>query len=220
MTENITVNTQSSIRIAGSKILYFDPLDIQGEAHDADVIFITHEHYDHFSPEDIAKVRNDGTILVAPASMERDVTDKSGILGGRLVFLLPGTMKELGRLMVSTVPAYNRMKSFHTKGKQWLGYIVQMDNVRYFVAGDTDPNSENKKVKCDVALVPIGGHYTMDKREAADYIAAIKPVAAVPTHYGSIVGNPEDGRDFKRLVEKIDRNIQVELKLKFQETGK
>lgn len=209
---NITVNTQSSIRIEGSKILYFDPFQIQNAVHDADIIFITHEHYDHFEPESIAKVKKDDTLLVAPESMKKKALSESGITAENCMFFQPEETHEAGGVVIETIPAYNKLKPFHTKGKKWQGYVVVMDGNRYYVAGDTDVNEDIRKVRCDVALIPIGGHYTMDWKQAAEYIAEIKPKAAIPTHYGSIVGNKTDGQDFQKMLENADKNIQVELK--------
>ncbi|MCM1416922.1 MAG: MBL fold metallo-hydrolase [bacterium] len=211
--DHITVNTQSSIRIEGSRILYFDPFQVKEAYYDADVIFITHEHYDHFEPESIAKVCKESTLLVAPESMKKKVLSGSGIPSGQCVFYQPGQTHELLGLTVETVPAYNKVKPFHPKMKKWQGYVVEMDNTRYYIAGDTDVNEEIGRVRCDVALIPIGGHFTMDKRQAADYIAALKPAAAIPTHYGSIVGNPADGQDFAEYLRAADKDIQVELRL-------
>ncbi len=211
--DNITVNAQSSIRIAGSKILYFDPFQIADVSHDADIIFITHEHYDHFEPESIAKIKKEGTFLAAPESMKKKVLSESGVESDRCVFYNPGETHELEGIVIETIPAYNKLKPFHPKGKQWQGYIVKMDDARYYVAGDTDVNEDIQKVKCDVALIPIGGHYTMDKKQAADYIANLKPKAVIPTHYGNVVGKPTDGSDFQNDVETKDKSIQVELKL-------
>lgn len=203
---NITVNAQSSIRIAGDKIIYFDPFCIEDEKHDADVIFITHEHFDHFQPESIAKVKNDKTVIVAPASMEKQI--KAGI--DNIEFMEPGSSYELLGLQVETVPAYNGItKPFHTKNKRWQGYVVKMDGIMYYITGDTDVNEDILKVKCDVALVPVGGKYTMDKKQAADYVLEIKPKAVIPTHYGDIVGSRTDGADFKKLVEASNNDIQV-----------
>lgn len=210
---HITVNTQSSIRIEGSKILYFDPFQIEAAARDADIIFITHEHYDHFDPPSIAKIRKEDTLLIAPKSMEKKTLAESGISSERCFFYQPGETHEQADLVIETVPAYNKMKPFHPKGKKWLGYIVTMDDVRYYVSGDTDVNEEMEKVQCDVAMIPIGGFYTMDKKQAADYIARRKPKAVIPTHYGSIVGDKVDGRDFQKALEGLDGSIQVELKL-------
>lgn len=209
---NITVNSQSSIRIAGDKIIYFDPFNIEEEAHDADVIFITHEHFDHFDPKSIAKIKNEHTVLIAPASMEKQINDESGV--DSIELWEPGSKHDFEGLCVETIPAYNLFpKPFHTKSKNWQGYRVEMDGVSYYVAGDTDANDDIKKVSCDVALIPIGGKFTMDKKQAADYINSIKPKAVIPTHYGDVVGNPSDGKEFKDYVEKADKGIQVELKL-------
>lgn len=210
---NITVNTQSSIRIESSKVLYFDPFQIQDDTHDADVIFITHEHYDHFEPESIAKVKKEDTLLVAPESMKKKALSESGIASENCLFFQPEETHEAGGVVIETIPAYNKLKPFHTKGKKWQGYVVEMDDVRYYVAGDTDVNEDIRKVRCDVALIPIGGHYTMDWKQAAEYIADIKPQAVVPTHYGSIVGNKTDGQDFQKMLESLEDRIQVELKL-------
>lgn len=210
---NITVNTQSSIRIEGSKILYFDPFQIQNAVHDADLIFITHEHYDHFEPESIAKLKKEDTLLVAPESMKKKALSESGIASENCLFFQPEETHEAGGVVIETIPAYNKLKPFHIKGKKWQGYVVKMDDVRYYVAGDTDVNEDIRKVSCDVALIPIGGHYTMDWKQAAEYIAEIKPKAVIPTHYGSIVGNKTDGQDFQKKLESLEGSIQVELKL-------
>lgn len=211
--DHITVNTQSSIRIEGSKVLYFDPFQITEAKHDADIIFITHEHYDHFEPDSIAKIKKDSTLLVAPESMKKKVISESGLASDQCVFYNPGEVHKQGELTIETFPAYNKLKPFHPKGKKWQGYVVQMDDIRYYVAGDTDVNEDIRKVQCDVAMIPIGGHFTMDKKQAADYVVALKPQAVIPTHYGSIVGNKTDGQDLERDVRAGNPEIQVELKL-------
>ncbi len=210
---HITVNTQSSIRIEGSRILYFDPFQIMDSKHDADVIFVTHEHYDHFEPDSIAKIKKESTILVAPESMKKKVLSESGMTPDRCVFCEPGGMYEQEEIVIETVPAYNKLKPFHPKMNKWLGYIVTMDDVRYYVAGDTDVNADIEKVQCDVALIPIGGHYTMDKKQAADYIAHIAPGAVIPTHYGSIVGDKADGREYELRLRTMNKDDRIELKL-------
>lgn len=210
---NITVNTQSSIRIEGSKILYFDPFQIQSVAHDADFIFITHEHYDHFEPESIAKLKKEDTRLVAPESMKKKVLSEAGIASENCMFYRPDETYEEQGLLIETVPAYNKLKPFHTKGKKWQGYIVTLDDIRYYVSGDTDVNEDIMKVQCDVAMLPIGGFYTMDWKQAAEYVAQIKPKAVIPTHYGSIVGKESDGPAFQKELGVLDGSIYVELKL-------
>ncbi len=202
---NITVNTHSSIRITGSKVLYFDPFEIAKECHDADIIFITHEHYDHFDPASIHKLMKEDTVLVAPASMSKALAKEFPDVSAEL--WEPGTIHEFQGLWVETIPAYNILKPFHPKGNRWQGYLVKMDGISYYVAGDTDVNEEMKSVRCDVALVPIGGKYTMDKKQAAEYILSIKPAAVIPTHYGTIVGKPTDGDTFMQYINDANPTI-------------
>lgn len=199
-TDNITINTHSSIRIEGSKVLYFDPFEINRESHDADIIFVTHDHYDHFDIKSIGLITNDKTIIVAPKSMSKQVIAKSGISEDRCIFMDPEDKQQIEEVDVEAVRAYNRLKPFHMKSKGFLGYVVAMEGARYYVAGDTDFIEEMNGVRCDVALVPVGGTYTMDKKSAAEAIAAIKPAVAIPTHYGSIAGKADDGRGFIELI--------------------
>ena len=206
---NITVNAQSSIRIAAEKVIYFDPFKITDAAKDADIIFITHEHFDHFSPEDIAKVVSDNTVFAVPASMEKAAL-ASGISKDKLVTLTPDTKTEVCGIPVETIPAYNPGKKFHPRDNNWLGYIITVDGQRVYVAGDTDVTPEAKSVSCDIAMIPIGGTFTMDFREAADFINELKLGTVIPTHYGSVVGNADDGESFKNLV---GSSAEVVLKL-------
>lgn len=204
-TDNITINTQSSIRIAGSSILYFDPLNIEDENHDANVVFITHAHFDHFSPNDIRKIVNEETKLYVPLSMKKEVEEKAGFVND-IIYVRPDSPMDTvlmrnSSVTVEPVRAYNVGKQFHPKENDWLGYIVTMDGVCYYIAGDTDANEDNLKVKCDVALIPVGGKYTFDAVEAADFVNKIRPRAAIPTHYGSIVGGAEAGAKFAAAVE-------------------
>ena len=207
-TANISVNTQSSIRIGGSAVLYFDPFQIKGETHDADIILITHDHYDHFDPDSIRKIRKEGTVIAAPSGMKQELQKAAGDCA--LVLMAPGDEQNIGSIKIQAVPAYNRLKPFHPKRNGWIGYNVLMDGVRYYVAGDTDAVRELSSVECDVAMVPIGGTYTMTAKEAAKLINEIRPQVAIPTHYGSIVGKPEDGDVFRKYV---DPEITVETRL-------
>ena len=206
-TANISVNTQSSIRIEGPKILYFDPFKISGESHDADMIFITHSHSDHLDPQSLRRIIRPDTVLIAPVSTEREIRKASGKT--KLVLMAPGEKKDIDGLSVHAVPAYNSIKPFHPRRYGWNGYVVTMDSIRYYVAGDTDANRELFSVACDVALVPIGGVFTMSAKEAAKLVNAIRPQMAIPTHYGSIVGKPEDADVFRKFV---DLSIEVETK--------
>lgn len=207
---NIEVNTQSSIKMIYDKIIYFDPFKIEDEKHDADIIFITHNHYDHMDAESIKKIKNKNTIIVAPKSMEEVIKN---IEFKEYVFLNPYEEINIGSINIKTIPAYNISKTFHPKENNWIGYIITYNNVSYYVAGDTDKTNENEKVKCDVALIPIGGHFTMDVNEASELIKKINPKIVVPIHYGSIIGDIADGKKLKGILS--DTNIQVIEKLKF-----
>lgn len=205
MLENIEINCHSSIKINKGKIIYFDPFKIEKETHDADIIFITHNHYDHYSQEDINKIIKEDTIIVAPKTTENSL---DGIQN--FILVEPNKEYQIKGIEVVTVPAYNMNKQFHPKTNEWVGYILNINNVKYYIAGDTDITPENKNVKCDVAFIPVGGTYTMDYKEAAELVNIIKPKIAVPTHYGSIVGTKEDGTKFKEL---LDRDIKCEILL-------
>ena len=207
-TDHITINTQSSIRIAGSKILYFDPFQIASESHDADIIFLTHDHYDHLDSESIQKVRKEETLFVAPVSMEKALTDITE--ANRLRLAVPGDEISLAGIQVRAVPAYNKLKPFHPKRNGWTGYVVTMEGITYYVAGDTDAVKELTDISCDIALVPIGGKFTMNAGEAGELINRIQPKIAIPTHYGSIVGRKEDAEVFRNAV---SSDICVEVKL-------
>ena len=205
----ISVNCHSSIRIDGEKIIYIDPYKIEKNVNDADYIFITHSHYDHFSPEDIEKVIKNDTIIIVPEEME-DIAKEILKEEQRLYVVEPGNFHILGNLDFETIPAYNNEKEFHPKEKGWVGYNIKIEDTWCYIAGDTDVTEENKKVKCDIALLPIGGTYTMDYKEAIELVQSINPKAVIPTHYGCIVGDKELGNKFK---EKLGGNIYCVLKI-------
>ena len=208
ITDHITVNTQSSIRIEGSKTVYLDPIQISGRPQDADLICISHAHYDHFDPKAIEKIRKEDTVIIAPAGMKKEIERIADEEHIRL--LVPGGETVLGEITVFGVPAYNKLKPFHPKHSRWLGYLIAMDGSKYYYAGDTDAVKELQDIRCDVALVPIGGTYTMTAKEAAALINVIRPGAAIPIHYGSIVGNKKDADVFRTMV---DQEIEVIEKL-------
>ena len=210
MTENITVNIHSSIRIQdGFRVIYIDPFRISGTQGDADFILITHDHYDHFSPEDIRKVANRDTILVVPGIMMGKASEVAGLVGD-IRMVKPEEIGDIGGLAYETVPAYNTGKAFHQKSAGWVGYILTVNDTRIYIAGDTDRTPENERVNCDIAMIPIGGTFTMDAREAAELVNRIKPQVAIPIHYGSVAGSKGDEDVFRKLV---DPDIKVEIKL-------
>lgn len=203
MVDNIEVLTHASIRIDDKKKIYCDPFNVKKEYHDADIVLITHEHFDHYSVDDIAKVVKEDTIIVVPESMSAQVP--------KATHISVGETKVIAGIQITAVPAYNVGKPFHTKDKGWVGYLIKIDDDVIYIAGDTDINEDNIKVSCNVALVPIGGKYTMDAKAAAEFINTIKPQVAIPVHYGSVAGNINDEVVFK---DNVDKNIRVEFKIK------
>lgn len=205
----ITVNCQSSIKIIGEKVIYFDPLKLEKEEKDADLIFITHTHWDHFSKEDILKIKKEETKIIGP----QDILEDCLILGfkeNNIITVVPNERKIIENISFETVPAYNKNKNFHPKQNNWLGYVVTIDQVTYYIMGDTDALEENKNIKSDVVLIPIGGTYTMDAKEAAEFVNILKPKKVIPIHYGLVVGAKKDLELFKDLV---DNSIEVEEKI-------
>ncbi len=213
MIDNIIVNTQSSIKITGSRILYFDPYQIEKEENDADFIFLTHDHYDHYSKEDIEKVRKEDTLFIIPKEMKENFLRELNVEETFCTFVEPGEKIEFEGLEIKTIPAYNKVKPFHPKSKKYCGYLITFDHTKYYITGDTDALEENAIVSCDVLFLPIGGYYTMDVEEAVSFTKKIKPKVVIPTHYGTIVGKKEDGKTFQTLLKKEEETIEVELKL-------
>ena len=201
----LEINCHSSIKISERQIIYSDPYKIEKEKHDADIILITHDHYDHYSEEDIEKVMKEDTIIVAPktAKIFNKIKNK--------VEVIPNEKYEVNGIKIETIPAYNIKKQFHPKANEWVGYILEIEGKRYYIAGDTDITPENQQVKCDIAFVPVGGTYTMDYKEAAELINIIKPKIAIPMHYGSIVGTKQDAENFKKL---LNPEIKCEILIK------
>lgn len=199
----ISVNTQSSIKIDN---VYFDPFMIKEKYNDASLIFITHPHYDHFDLESINNVVNEDTVIIVP----NDDSIINELKDYNIKIVKSDEEYEVNGVKFKTVPAYNLNKPYHKKEYGWLGYVVTLDN-KYYVMGDTDFISEAEEVKCDYLFIPIGGTYTMNYEEAASLTNIIKPKVVVPIHYGSIVGDMNDGEKFGKL---INSDIQLSLMLK------
>jgi L-ascorbate metabolism protein UlaG (beta-lactamase superfamily) len=197
MHEKFTWYKQSAYKWKGDGLtIYIDPWGLRkGQDEPADVIFITHAHSDHYEPEDIEKIRKSSTQFVAP----RDVAEK---LKGNVKAVKPGESLDVAGIKFETVPAYNtapqRLQA-HPKSNNWVGYIITLDENRYWFSGDTDPNPDIEKVKTDVALVCIGGDpYVMNASEAAGLVKKIRPQVAIPNHYGYVVGVPSDADKFAK----------------------
>jgi len=189
-----------SFRIDAEKTIYIDPFQIR-PGPKADIILITHEHYDHCSPADIDKIKKDDTIFI---------TEKMSAakLDGDVRIVKAGDSISVLGITIEAVPAYNIDKKFHPKENGWLGYIIELDGKRIYHSGDSDFIPEMKNIKTDVALLPVSGTYVMTSAEAAEAAMEIQPKIAIPMHYGAIVGNEQDAIDFQNTLQgKLDVQI-------------
>ncbi|MEW6518424.1 MAG: MBL fold metallo-hydrolase [Thermodesulfobacteriota bacterium] len=188
------------LRAAG-QIVYFDPFQLSGDLPPADLILVSHEHFDHCSPDDIRKIRQATTVIIA----EKQAAAK---LSGKVTAMQPGQTATSGPFTIEAVHAYNTNKKFHPRANNWLGYIVTVEGVRIYHAGDTDYIPEMANYEADIALLPVSGTYVMTAEEAARAALDINPKVAVPMHFGSIVGEQSDAERFAaKLVNKIKVHI-------------
>jgi L-ascorbate metabolism protein UlaG (beta-lactamase superfamily) len=185
---------------AGRASVYIDPYRVPDDAPKADLILITHGHYDHFSPQDVERLTQEGTWLVAPAAVAERV-------GGNVLSIGPGEAveEELVRgVAVRAVAAYNTSKrdsdgnAFHPRDAGWVGYDLNFRGERLYHSGDTDVIPEMDSVTgVDVALLPVSGVYVMTAEEAAEAARRIQPRVAVPMHWGENIGTLEDALSFR-----------------------
>jgi len=196
----------SGFLIKNLKIIYIDPYNIKEESEKADFIFITHSHYDHCSVADIGKIIKEGTRIILTADCQSKITKFNTPV--KMEIVEPGQELDFGNVKISTLCAYNVDKSFHPKDEGWVGYLIKLENVLIYHAGDTDIIPEMQKLtgygsdgKTFVALLPIGGRFTMTAEEAVEAAKLIKPSLAIPMHYGSIVGTDDDAKEFVKLCE-------------------
>lgn len=182
-----------SFRLDGPPTIYFDPLNLKGQPPLADLILISHEHHDHCSPDDVERIRGPKTTIVASAGVARK-------LGHGVRVVRPGDRVTIGGVEIEAVPAYNVNKRYHPREAGHVGFIVTIGGERVYFAGDTDRIPEMAGFRCDVALLPVGGTYTMTAEEAALAASDIQPLVAVPMHWGAgIVGSRADAERFCSL---------------------
>jgi len=174
---------------AGGKVIYFDPFQIPDSLPMADIICISHEHYDHCSPADLQKIRQGSTIVVTESQ-------SAAKLSGQTRILQPGERCEISGIVIEAVPSYNLNKKFHPRGNGWLGFVVTVDGVRIYHAGDSDFIPEMKSIRADIALLPVSGTYVMTAEEAVQAALAIQPKIAIPMHFAAIVGSEDDAARF------------------------
>ena len=193
--------------IKGEKTIFIDPIQLSENITDkADILLITHTHGDHVSIEDIKKIVKKDTIIIGPA----DFLSQSRQIGDFDIKVAePGKNLEVKGIKIEAVAAYNTNKSFHPKDENWMGYIVEMDEVRVYHAGDTDLIPEMKNIKCDVAILPVSGKFTMTSDEAVHAAEIIKPNLAIPMHWGSIIGTQDDAEKFALGCRRIGINAEV-----------
>lgn len=194
MLDRVTWFRQSAFRWLGDGlVLYVDPWGVTDDVP-ADVILLTHAHYDHFQPHEIDRLRTATTKIVAPRDVARE-------LSGDVTPVGPGESLEIGSVRLQTVPAYNVVEErldMHPRANGWVGYVLEFEGTDFYHAGDTDALPELESLDPDVAMVPIGGTYTMDAEEAGAFVRAMSPRLAVPMHYGFVVCSPSRAVAFRK----------------------
>ncbi len=205
--------SQASVKITtAKKVIYIDPYMISENTNDADIILITHSHQDHFSPGDIAKLVQTKTVFVAPDDCRQRLEKE---FKTKVLVSKPGITENIDGILINAVPAYNVVKTnYHPRKNNWVGYIISVDGVRIYHAGDTERIPEMKEFSCDIALLPLGQTYTMNSvAEAAEAALDVGAKIAIPMHYGIYEGTVEDAHKFKAL---LKNKIRVVLQARVQ----
>ena len=204
----------AGFQIKNKKIIYIDPYNIKDGLEPADIILITHSHYDHCSFADIGKIVKEGTRIIVPADCQSKITKFEVAI--KMELIEPEQELDLGDVKIYALPSYNIDKHFHPKDQSWLGYVLKMDDVVIYHAGDTDFIPEMQKLtgynqpgKEFVALLPIGGRFTMSAEEAAEAAKLIKPNLAVPMHWGTLIASEKEAQEFVDLCK--ENGIRAEI---------
>lgn len=206
LTKALTWYRQAAFRVRDAKVVYIDAWGLTGETPPGDVVLVTHAHGDHFSRDDITKVTGPNTTIIAPADVAQQLT-------GNVRSVKPGDRLDIGGVKIEAVPAYNNVpgRTGHPKERNWVGYVIELGGRTYYHGGDTDNVPELATLKVDVALVPIGGTFTMDVSEAAQLVRTVRPRTAVPMHYGYAAGNATDAERFKSAATGVDVTVLTPL---------
>ncbi len=192
MLENISWLGHDGFKIAASKTIYIDPYELSGKPEAADVICITHDHYDHCSLGDVAKIQGEDTVIVAAENCREK-------LEGDVRWVKAGDKVTIDDLTIEAIPAYNVNKRFHPREAGGVGFILTIEGTTIYHAGDTDPIPEMEGLEVDIAMIPVSGVYVATAEEAVEAANMIRPKIAIPMHYGGIVGSRADAERFKEL---------------------
>jgi len=193
--KNIQFLGHASLKIKlADKTIFVDPWKIKEEKDKADIILVTHPHYDHYSEIDIKKIAKETTILLSC----KEVVSQTSVKNRRV--LLPFEETKIDDITIQGFPAYNINKPFHPKSNNWLGFIIRHKDISIYIAGDSDVTEEAKQLKVNIMILPVGGTYTMTDKEAAELVNLTKPDIAIPIHYGDIISSKQSAQNFAKLV--------------------
>lgn len=201
----ISINCHSSICL--DERIYIDPYKVGEGQRKADIIFITHPHYDHLDKLSIVRIMTNRTVFVCPIDCVLPLME-IGVKPSQIVEVEPNQEFDVLDVGVKTFPAYNTLSKYHERKNNWVGYELEVEGVKCLICGDSDRTDELMKRKCDVMFVPIGGTYTMDAKEAAKLVNAVMPKLVIPVHYLEIVGNKEDEKQF---IDGLDKKIKCKI---------